>query len=418
MKRRICSIVLLLAMLAGISVGCSVTGNSSDTESAGQTNAGTSNKTDNGTEEVTVSALSVSEQAYYFTESVDYEIYEDKDDEDPERVSGFRYMCYDPETDSVFALCGIDGCSHNTRSCNAYYDVNDDEDKYLGVVSLQYEDGYLYQLGYSYSEKALYLYRIAVDGTSELEAYRKLAEVDFVTGSGDYNFSFPGYCIIDGYVYYDDSYLKNSDTPQKLYRMELESGDAEELFEADSEVPGIWNFYECGQYLYFQQREKLGESTKTTQGYTYRYDTESGTVECIMNASPNCYAVNDDYVYYIEDKNLYSCSTEEQSVTLIAENIAGDTETVSMLYLIEDAVIVSLNAADDSGILAAYDTAGNLLERMECDPDESFCVAVGKNYIYGTRFRSEEVLGEANMHTSIMKTEDFLQGNGAWIDIT
>ncbi|MDE6421145.1 MAG: DUF5050 domain-containing protein [Lachnospiraceae bacterium] len=275
-----------------------------------------------------------------------------------ERISEDQYyprlMFMDKESGVIVPLCNKPNCMHEGKECNAYYPKVGLGEDGISKYYLQYYKENLYAVGLS-ADNYVSLFRIKEDGT-EWEICTKLYRSDY---DSTMKWLAPDILIQDGYVYYIDNKQNN----MKLERRPIDGGNAEVVFEEDSDADynKVYRMEGHDGKIFFQAVSFFGENFDYTGGSLYQYDIKSGQCNLLKSGVFGPYSVRDDMVYYGNMEGICRYSIQNQTT----EVLVNQPMNVPNITLTRDYIILCDQMGD--GDLFIYDYEGTQIATVSCE---------------------------------------------------
>lgn len=251
----------------------------------------------------------------------------------------------DKETKTVQNFCNKPECSHNTDTCNAYFE---------NVKGMFYYDGYLYIMRQecftnedTWDELELNLYRVSVE-TQEREKVTNVARALTENGIESYNLAYIQHrgCL---YYIYDigtggDSEIFYNNGSNSLYRINIKDAKQKECIANMDRTGGLivpfLHLQATGSYVYYMLPDKNG------MGEIYRFNTETLKNEALNlgTIATENFVVWDGDVYYKKDWTqtlIYRWSGQTGAEELYIDTKLSGYEKSSDFYVGTDYMYVS-----------------------------------------------------------------------------
>ena len=416
-----CEVIGLCMLLYAcvISLSACSNGTGSESENAGQAELSTESvflSMEQETLNLTDYSLSNEEMDYYLEDSVVM------------GENGYYYfdneylMYYDIPSGKVVPLCSRPDCTHNDNNCNAYFGA---ADMMYDTTSLAYEDGWVYVTGCITKTGSVNLCRIAADGSSRDDSYMSLYYTEAEDEYGNFEMTYPYFCVYRGYVYY--SY---DESLAKLYRKKLGSDEEEIVFSSGGTYTEVFRMKYSGDYLFFEMICYMDENYEESDVGLFAYNTKSGDTTLVKEGIGSYYMICNDLLYYAYgDQGIAALSLDTGEDGLIFEdyNMFESSFTVvdDVIYVLTTHIYTSnmeetdeTNGTEESNetnadTLTAYSLDGTEIARLEHD-DIEFCVFGDSTYFFAKEYAADEETGEATTYTVMLDVEKFLQSESSW----
>lgn len=274
-----------------------------------------------------------------------------------------RLMYFDAASKSYIPLCNKPNCSHDSESCNAFFNSNGEgEVDYLRSY-IQYYDGCVYVAGHD-EEGYVYLYKAAPDG-SACEKYMTLYKADLSSakaeGENVKEFHSPNICIHRGYVYF----IIGHESRLRLRRMKLGGDDVEIVFENAGSRPSLYRMQAYGDYLFFQSGNFIDDDCVDIEAGIFALNVNTAKVQMVKKDAVSGFTVADGSLYYTTASGINRYSLEKQEDTNVVDTgVRGDVAVHGeFIYFF----------CDDTYTLSQYDSEGKLLNKVT-DADFDACL--------------------------------------------
>ena len=327
-----------------------------------------------------------------------------------ETEAGYYYFVddylryHDKETNQEVYVCTQVNCTHDSDTCDAYFDMR----YYRYESGIWYYDGYLYLLGNEHGLTNYVLYRLQCDGTER----EKVADLFSFEGEGDY---LQSVIMHRGYLYYslnNDDVLNNEYS--SLYQVSCKPGsEPVELYQTNLERSYVYRIKGYGDGVFFQIGEYLDEECEQFKGSIW-YCTDQGSASMIVDNAQRCYNIVDGKVYYTTDTsmNIYDIKTEEDSVFCELGMICDISYDSKYIYLDNFyGVLLDDNIPTDTRTVYVMTYDGEVVESWNIPLNISAenCLFGNEEYLW--MIQQEEKTGETRrvlcaMEKSQMGTED------------
>ena len=274
--------------------------------------------------------------------------------------------------------CSKIDCSHDTYDCDAYID---------SVSAFRYYDGYLYYIKNEFGNKNI-LYRRTLDSL-------RIEKVCDLIKAESTNVSELG--LHRGYMCYSVVSSGGSEDICTLYRVDLDKGKIEKVYEYKAFFADLYRFIGYGDGVLFIRSCALDKDYTEFRYDLCYYDYTKNRISVVIENSGGDYAIADDNIYYYSDGGVYRYDI-----------MSGNKE---LFYSIDEPVLVSydgkylyfnnirayyLDIVDSSDCrLYITDMQGNLIDTVSIVP---YCVYYGDtDYMFQQGLRNIEYLDKSKI---------------------
>lgn len=303
-------------------------------------------------------------------------------------ADGKRINFIDRKTGKQVPLCANPDCTHEGKSCNAYFS---------SPLVIQQYDKMLYVVAMGSEESTRSLYRLSMDGSERVELKKLYATEDEDTEGCALSF-----VIHRGYGYMVSNWIQKDrrERTQVLYRISLDSDDEKEIiYEYKGYVPLLYIIQGEKNRLYMTADRYLDQDLKEHETSSFYFDLLEGTMtELPVPDGYGLFGEKDGFLYYYKD--------DEKVLYRMREDGTGqdgffEWEYIDMLiycdsnYLyLDNAVAVSEEMAETEQKIIMIDYEGNPVRELTDDIQERGLVWSNGEQLLLKRNGSEETVFE------------------------
>ena len=252
-----------------------------------------------------------------------------------------------------YLLCNKPDCSHSDENCNAY-----------AGIALGYYNNHLYSVCLQSSDDEFTLVQMNMDG-SEHKKICSLPEQHApdgtISGGGSYGFH-------NGFLLYELLSDTDANLPTAYYKIELESGKTERLFEEETKDNILFgnDLKMRDNQLYFCTKTAKSNIPKLLQG-----NLETGTAITLIDDFSDCAITNiDENTVYYFHFGLGFCEYDINSKT---ETVKLKTDyPIAQVTYTDDYIFAKTNLSEDfeaDWVFCVYDRDYHLLNQTNLGSD-------------------------------------------------
>lgn len=285
---------------------------------------------------------------------------------------------YDISQQTSYYVCTLPACSHNSPTCNAYFDssIFDGFNSYIWI----YENR-IYMLGNTKETNSLSIFSLNLDGSDR----RK--EFDICEYSRG-NYLGLAVAIHRGYIYYAISFLDPNNSSVTLYRKSLykDQSKSERIFEFSGKGVEIFRIKGFGSRIFFQcfspdqkNEEKIGIYALKVDGSTI---IESPKL--IKPGAIREYTVVNSSLYYCTDSgvNVNNMETGLEETFYDVGNVPSISFDGIYFYVDNRPGLILNQKGFQNRTIEILDTSGRKIDSIDLKNGIGPCLFGDENFLF------------------------------------